>query len=81
MRALQGQRSISFLGFDAQDFGFGAAHGIAPDHRAVEDRNAVGRDRFDAKIEGASLAGFFHPCFDQAQIFVEDRVLQVDAQR
>src|SRR3546814_12084666 len=30
---------------------------------------------------GAGLACLFHPCFDQAEIFVEDRVLQVDAQR
>src|SRR3546814_934650 len=81
MRSLQGQRPISLLGFYTQNFGFGAAYGIAPDHRPVEDRNTVGRDRFDTKIEGAGLACLFHPCFDQAEIFVEDRVLQVDAQR
>lgn len=79
-RAIERERLIALLRFEAQDLGFCAACLIAPDHGAIKDRDAFGIDALDTKIERARFARRLDPGLDQTEIFIEDRILQRDAQ-
>ena len=73
--------AVAFFGFEPKNFCLGPADGIAPNDGAIENADPLGGDAFDADIKRARLACGFDPGFDQADIFIEDRVLKRDPQR
>src|SRR3546814_17282784 len=55
--------------------------GIAANDGAIEDGDVIGIEALNAEIERSGLARRLDTRFDEAEIFVEDGVLERDAQR
>ena len=67
--------------FKPEQPGLRAGEGIGAQNLIGQRDNTLGADRLDAQIERARLARRIDAGLDQADIFLEDRVLVSDAQR
>src|SRR3546814_617085 len=79
--AIERHRAIALGRFEPKNFGFSARVGIAANDGAIEDGDAIGIEALNAEIERSGLARRLDTRFDEAEIFVEDGVLERDAQR
>lgn len=67
--------------FERDEAGFCSGHGVCAQELIGEDRETINPDGFQSLVERPGFTRGFDPRFDEAEIFIEDGVLERDRQR